>query len=190
MLTRKEFIKAHYQEAINATRGTGIFPETLLAMAIVESQDTGPDGINYPGLGATAKLANNYFGIKYSKAWKGKVIELATPKDKDKISKFRKYDSFEDSVKDYVKFLQENSRYTKSGVFKASDYVEQIIAIAKAGYAENPKYAAVITNVADGVKNLMKGYVEPAIKESPKILPLLVVGLILAGFFIVKKMQA
>ena len=189
MLTRKEWIQANYQGALNATRGTGIFPETLLAMAIVESQDTAGDGINYPGLSATARLANNYFGIKNSAAWKGRTIVLDTPNDRDKKSTFRVYDSFEDSVKDYVKFLQENSRYTKAGVFKATDYVEQILAVAKAGYAESPTYAAVITNVADGVKKLMKDYIEPITKNN-QIIPLLIIGFILSSYFIIKKMQA
>jgi len=188
MLNRQEFIKANYQGAINATRGTGIFPETLMAMAIVESQGKGPDGNYYPGQGATARLANNYFGIKNSSAWKGRTIVLDTPNDRDKKSTFRAYDSFEDSVKDFVKFLQENSRYTTAGVFKAANYVEQIIAIARAGYAESPTYATVITSVANSVKKLMENYVEP-IKKNNQILPLLIVGFILSSYFIIKKLQ-
>ena len=44
MLNREEFIKANYQAALNATKGTGIYPETLLAMAVVESQGKAQDG--------------------------------------------------------------------------------------------------------------------------------------------------
>jgi len=189
MLNREEFIKANYQAALNATKGTGIYPETLLAMAVVESQGKAQDGNWYPGLGLTAKKANNYFGIKNSSTWKGQTIQLPTPGDADKISTFRVYASFEDSLKDFIRFLQVNPRYTTAGVFRAGDYVTQIVAIAKAGYSESPTYKTIITQVANKVKNLMADYIEP-IKNNNKILPLLVTGLILTGYFIVKKMQA
>jgi hypothetical protein len=63
------------------------------------------------------------------------------------------------------------------------------VAIAKAGYSESPSYKTIITQVANKVKNLMADYIEP-IKNNGKILPLLVTGLIITGYFIVKKMQA
>lgn len=189
MLNREDFIKLNYQAALNATAGTGIFPETLLAMAVVESQGKAHDGNWYPGLGLVARKANNYFGIKTSPTWKGKTVALPTPGDADKISTFRVYDSFEDSLKDFIKFLQINPRYTKAGVFKASDYVTQIVSIAKAGYSESPAYKTVITSVANKISKLMENYIEP-IKNNSKILPLLVTGLIITGYFIVKKMQA
>jgi flagellum-specific peptidoglycan hydrolase FlgJ len=189
MLNREDFIKLNYQAALNATAGTGIFPETLLAMAVVESQGKAQDGNWYPGLGLVARKANNFFGIKTSPTWKGKTVALPTPGDADKISTFRVYDSFEDSLKDFIKFLQINPRYTKAGVFKASDYVTQIVSIAKAGYSESPAYKTVITSVANKIADLMKNYIEP-IKNNSKILPLLVTGLIITGYLIVKKMQA
>lgn len=188
MLTREEFIKAYYQDAINVTKGTGIFPETLLAIAIVESQGKAADGKYYPGLGLTAKKANNFFGIKYSTAWKGPIIELPTPGDRDKISKFRVYANFAESMKDFVKFLQENSRYTNKGAFRANDYIEQIAAIAAAGYAESPTYKTVITSVANSISKLMKDYIEP-IKKNAQIIPLLVAALIITGYLISKKLQ-
>jgi flagellum-specific peptidoglycan hydrolase FlgJ len=188
MLTREQFIKANYQQALDATKGSKIFPETLLAMAIVESQGRGQDGNWYPGLGLVAREANNYFGIKASAAWKGKTIPLPTPGDADKVSLFRVYNSFEDSLKDFVNFLKSNPRYTRAGVFQSPDYPTQIINIARAGYAENPNYSTLITSVANKVKKLMADYIEP-IKSNGKILPLLVTGLIITGYFIVKKMQ-
>ena len=188
MLTRDEFIKANYQKALNVTKGTGIFPETLLAMAVVESQGKGSDGNWYPGLGLVAREASNYFGIKASAAWTGKTIALPTPGDADKTSLFRMYNSFEDSLKDFVNFLKVNPRYTRAGVFSSPDYPTQIVNIARAGYAENPNYSSLITSVANKVKKLMADYIEP-IKNNGKILPLLVAGLIITGYFIVKKMQ-
>ena len=54
---------------------------------------------------------------------------------------FRKYKSFSESVADHAKFLSDNPRYTKYGVFTAKTYAEQAKAIQRAGYATDPKYA-------------------------------------------------
>jgi hypothetical protein len=63
LLTRENWVKKYWLDAVAATAGTKIFPETMLAMAVVESQGKGPDGNYYPGLGLTARKANNYFGF-------------------------------------------------------------------------------------------------------------------------------
>lgn len=189
LLTREEWIKANWPAAVAATQGTGIFPETMMAMAVVESQ--GKVGGNwYPGQGLVAKRANNYFGIKASSAWKGATVALPTPGDADKISTFRVYPNFQASVADFIKFLQVNPRYKNAGVFKANSYVEQIVAIARAGYAENPNYSAVITSVANKVKDYVKNIVLPATQDAKKFLPILIAGLIIAGLFISKKLQS
>jgi len=154
MYTRSEFVSKFGSMAAQVTAGTGIFPQTLLAMAIVESSRN-VDGKSLVGAGATAKLANNYFGIKSSAAWKGATINLNTPNDATKVSTFRKYASVKDSFADYVRFLKQNKRYNDAGVFDAENYAEQIIRIAKAGYAESPNYAAIVSNVADRVNSLM-----------------------------------
>lgn len=154
MYTRSEFVSKFGSMAAQVTAGTGIFPQTLLAMAIVESSGL-IKGKSYVGVGLTAKLANNYFGIKASPAWKGATINLNTPNDATKVSTFRKYASVKDSFADYVRFLKQNKRYNNAGVFDAENYAEQIIRIAKAGYAESPNYAAIVSNVADRVNGLM-----------------------------------
>jgi flagellar protein FlgJ len=160
MYTREEFTKKFYPTALKVTKGSGIFPETLLAMAIVESSGI-VKGKSLVGAGATARLANNYFGIKANSAWKGQTIRLNTPKDPTPTSLFRKYDTIKDSFKDYVSFLTKNQRYKTAGVLESSDYAEQIINIARAGYAGNTDYASLVTQVANKVskaidKNLLR----------------------------------
>ncbi len=147
------------------------------------------NGTWYPGQGLVAKRANNYFGIKTSSAWKGATVALPTPGDADKISTFRVYPNFEASVADFVKFLQVNPRYRNAGVFDAQDYVSQIVSIAKAGYAENPNYADVISSVANKVKTLVKDIIVPIQDTGRKFLPVLVAALIITAFFIAKKSQ-
>lgn len=188
LLTREQWIKTNWPAAVRATTGTGIFPETLMAMAVVESQGK-VNGTYYPGQGLVAKRANNYFGIKTSAAWKGATVALPTPGDADKISTFRVYPNFESSVADFVKFLQVNPRYKNAGVFTAQDYVSQIVSIAKAGYAENPNYADVISSVANKVKTLVKDIIVPIQDTGRKFLPVLVAALIITAFFIAKKSQ-
>jgi mannosyl-glycoprotein endo-beta-N-acetylglucosaminidase/stage II sporulation protein P len=133
---RKLFVEEYGALAKQVTAGTGIFPETLLAMAIIES--SGRVGNSYlPGKSVLTIKANNFFGIKADGTWKGKILEIRTKEyTKERgfyyeVAKFRKYDTAADGFKDYVNFLQKNKRYLKAGVFTAPDYVTQISRIAK-----------------------------------------------------------
>lgn len=186
MLTRQQWTKQMYPFAKKVTDGTGIFPETLLAIAIVESQGR-LKGIWYPGASPLARLANNFFGIKRGSGWTGETIRLATPNDADKVSTFRKYPSFEASAKDFVNFLQVNQRYRKAGVFDADSYQEQIISIARAGYAEGTSYADIITKVANSVNKTIKNIGTLLNNTNKSILPLIAIGAI---FFLTLQNQS
>jgi len=188
LLTRKDWIRKYYPIAARVTAGTGIFPETMLAMAVVESQGKGSDGNYYPGLGLVARAANNYFGIKDSASWKGATIDLPTPGDADKISTFRKYNNIGESIADFINFLKVNPRYTKAGVFSAANYPEQIIAIAKAGYAENPNYGNLITSVANKVREYTADLKDTIDRNSGTLLPILIAGFLIGVFFLHKKL--
>jgi flagellum-specific peptidoglycan hydrolase FlgJ len=188
LLNRKDWIRKYYPIAAKVTAGTGIFPETMLAMAVVESQGKGTDGNWYPGLGLVARTANNYFGIKASSGWKGATIDLPTPGDADKISTFRKYNNVGESIADFINFLKVNPRYTKAGVFSAANYPEQIIAIARAGYAENPNYSSLITSVANKVKEYTADLRDTIERNSGTLLPILIAGFLIGAFFLHKKL--
>ena len=188
LLSRKDWTQKNAPFAIQAAKGSGIYPETLLAMAIVESQGK-VNGTYYPGAGLVARKANNYFGIKEGVNWQGDTIELPTPGDQDKISTFRVYSSFQDSAKDYISFLKKNNRYTKAGVFIAPNYQEQIIAIARAGYAEAPNYAQIITSVANSVKKNIASIIEP-IKNNSKTVGLIVAVTIITMYYLKNKLNA
>jgi flagellum-specific peptidoglycan hydrolase FlgJ len=155
-LTRNEFINKYLPTVLNATKNTGIFPETVFTIAIIESQSKDASNNWYPGLSILAQQANNYFGIKADSSWKGKTITLNTPGDKNKISKFRSYNNFNESVKDFIKFLQSNPRYTNAGVFNALNHVEQLVSIAKAGYAESPNYQNLLIQVSKKINEVIK----------------------------------
>lgn len=152
MATRAEFIQKYSPLVKALSEKTGIFPETVFAQAIIESSDSKG---NF-GKGYNVTAGNNYFGIRPSKGWTGDVITNPHVTSESKL--FRGYDSAEDSIADYFKFLLGNKRYKAAGVFTAADYKEQAKALQKAGYAGNSTtYAALIGKVGDVVKKVMSG---------------------------------
>lgn len=158
-LNRESFIKKYGQAARDATAGTRLFPEVLLAQAIVESSGK-VGGVWYPGESQLSRLANNYFGIKADKAWKGKRYLIETREFKNgawvtEYAAFRQYDSVLDSFRDWVAFLQNNPRYAKAGVFAASTPELQVAALHRAGYATDPNYTSVVSSVIRTVRQFM-----------------------------------
>lgn len=146
-MTNAEFVKQHYGQALVASKGSGIFIETLLGQSILETSS---------GKSLLSRKYNNYFGIKADKSWKGRSVNMKTGevfngKSVTINSNFRVYDSFLDSAKDYIKFLKENPRYTKAGVFKAKNYKEQIQAIKNAGYATGTNYVDAVVKIVGGI---------------------------------------
>ncbi len=123
-----EFIKTIEEQAKKSYKEYGIFPSIIIAQAIIESGW---------GNSQLTKDSNNLFGIKADDSWKGRTIEVITTENyNDKITaSFRKYKSVQDSIKDHAKFLKENKRYEKNGVFEAKNYKEQAQALENAGYS-------------------------------------------------------
>lgn len=138
---RLDFINKHKQEVIDATIDSGIFPSVKMAQMIIESADR--NGV--AGNGITARMAKNFFGIKANSGWKGKKMAFNTPKDGQPVSYFRVYETVQDSILDHTKFLKVNPRY--AAVFKAQTPFAQLVAIQKAGYAENKNYAAALNQI-------------------------------------------
>jgi len=92
----------------------------------------------------------NLFGIKASGDWRGKVTEITTTEFENGESKkvkarFRVYDSYLESLSDYVNLLTRNPRYT--AVANASSAEQGAHALQKAGYATDPDYAKKLTGM-------------------------------------------
>ena len=154
-MTNAEFVKKHIGQALVASKGSGIFIETLLGQSILETSS---------GKSVLSSKYNNYFGIKADKSWKGRSVNMKTGevfngKSVTINSDFRVYDSFLDSARDYIKFLKENPRYTKAGVFKAKDYKEQIQAIKKAGYATVTNYVSAVVKIVGGITDDIANFI-------------------------------
>ena len=183
--SRENFVKKYADFVNEITQNTGIFAGTLFAQAILESSGKYKTGGQWlVGGSKLSQEANNFFGIKAEKNYKGKRYNIATGENKPSgeyyiiNDDFRRYDSVEDSIKDYVKFLKENPRYEKAGVFKAKTVKEQADALKKAGYATAPNYAEMVESVYKSIKGFISENLG-TIKKSGTGLALLV-GLFIA----------
>lgn len=123
-----KFIEEIKDEAIKNYKEYKILPSITIAQAILESSWGESD---------LAQIYNNLFGIKADSSWKGEYVTLETFEFYDtKIEdKFRVYSNKNQSIKDHAKFLVDNQRYKKYGVFEANTYIEQAYALQNAGYS-------------------------------------------------------
>ena len=106
----------------------------------------------------------NLFGIKAGSSWTGKVAEVTTTEyvngvAQKKVAKFRAYDSFEDSFKDYARLISDSPRYAK-----AREQTQSVTAFAtglqKAGYATDPEYAAKLSRAINTTLHLRRAQVQ------------------------------
>ena len=142
-MTREEYIDRYKDEAISATRGTGLFPSVLMTQGIVESNN---------GNSLLASKYNNHFGIKADSSWKGEKVNMQTREVFSGNSVvigdyFRVYKTAEEGFRDRTNFLLSNPRYRAAGVFNAKTPEEQIEALKRAGYATDPAYVSILTSV-------------------------------------------
>ena len=147
-----DFIKRYAKDVIKSVKGTGIFPSIKMAQMIIESSGKDEKGVFGIGKGLAVRKANNYFGIKANKGWKGKAVQLSTPKDGKPVSLFRVYPSALDSLKDHSTFLLQNSRYKTNGVFTAKNPQQQAAALDKAKYSESPTYGKALLGLIKAYK--------------------------------------
>ena len=96
-------------------------------------------GILESGMGDSrlATQANNHFGIKCHKEWRGKRIYHD---DDEKGECFRVYKDPRKSYRDHSLFLTSRSRYDFLFDIKKNDYKAWAKGLKKAGYATDPKY--------------------------------------------------
>ena len=132
--------------AEEASRETGIPAKFMLGQAALES-GWGKHEIK----AADGTASHNLFGIKAGAGWKGKVVEAATTEyvngvPQTKMEKFRAYDSYADSFRDYAKLLSTNPRY-ESVLANSRDASSFAQGLQRAGYATDPNYAAKLTRI-------------------------------------------
>ncbi len=139
----QEKVMGHAQAAEQAT---GIPAKFMVGQAALES-GWGKREIK----NADGSASNNLFGIKAGPGWKGKVATATTTEyvngvPQTRVEKFRAYDSYADSFKDYAKFITNNPRYEKV-LANAKDAAGFAQGLQKAGYATDPLYAAKLSRI-------------------------------------------
>lgn len=122
-------------------RDTGIPASFTLAQAALESSWGG------------RVLGNNLFGIKADKAWKGKTVDVPTHevikgRRVALVDKFRAYDTWAECLADRARFLKANPRY--AACFRETTGEGWARAVAAAGYATDPDYAAKLIAIMRG----------------------------------------
>ncbi len=136
-------LQAHAEEA---SRSTGIPAKFMLGQAALESGWGKREILNPDG-----STSYNLFGIKAGPGWKGKTVDAVTTEYVDgvaqrRVEKFRAYDSYADSFRDYANLLRSNPRY-QSVLANATDVSGFAQGLQRAGYATDPNYAAKLTRI-------------------------------------------
>ncbi len=150
-----DFVAQHTAAAQAVARDTGIPAAFMLGQAGHES-GWGRGEIRH----ADGAPAHNLFGIKATGGWTGKVAEITTTEYIDgeprKVTaKFRAYDSYEESFRDYARLIGNSPRY--EGVMEQLHSVQGFTTgLQRAGYATDPAYAAKLSRAINTTLNLQR----------------------------------
>ena len=142
--TPSSFVEQHSEIAARVERASGIPASFMIGQAGHESA-WGKHEINMPD----GSPSFNLFGIKANSGWNGKVAEVTTTEfaggvAKKTSAKFRAYDSYEASFRDYAQMISQSPRYAQARqqTDSAQAYASSL---QRAGYATDPDYAAKLS---------------------------------------------
>ena len=150
-----DFVARHTQAAEMVARESGIPASYMIGQAGHET-GWGKSEIRH----ADGAPSFNLFGIKATGNWKGKVAEVVTTEYVDgvprkMVAKFRAYDSYADSFRDYAKLVGNSPRYEK-----AMDQIGSVHGFAsglqRGGYATDPQYAAKLSRAINTTLQLQR----------------------------------
>lgn len=167
-MKQAEFVLLYYPHAYAAQQRTGISAIAILAQAALESawgkaapgnmffgvKDT--DGVNGNEQLLTTTEYSRRADLKFPQVISVTPVERNRQKWFKYIVKdyFRKYESAEECFVDHCNFFFRNRRYAKALLVKQDAY-KFIAAIAEAGYATDPAYAANLSAVAKKIEALL-----------------------------------
>jgi flagellar protein FlgJ len=149
------FVQRHGSVANKIEKASGIPAGFMLGQA---GHETGWGKFEIKHKNGTPSF--NLFGIKAGASWNGKVAEVTTTEyvngvAQKRIAKFRAYDSYEASFKDYARMISESPRYArvKANTGSAKEYA---MGLQKAGYATDPEYAAKLSRAINTTLQLRR----------------------------------
>ena len=140
------FVRQLLPAAREVASRIGLSPVALLAQAALETgwgRKMMKDGAGNNG--------NNLFGIKAGRRWQGNTtqadsLEYEQGRPVMRNSSFRSYNSFVQSMEDYVNLIGNDARYSKAKSV-AHDPDAYFEALQQAGYATDPQYADKLKRV-------------------------------------------
>jgi flagellar protein FlgJ len=102
----------------------------------------------------------NLFGIKAGASWNGQVATVTTTEyvngqPQKTVAKFRAYDSYEASFRDYARLINESPRYAQARQ-QTGSAVAYASGLQKAGYATDPAYAAKLSQAINSTLRLQR----------------------------------
>lgn len=149
------FVSQHGDAAERVAQATGIPASFMIGQAGHEtgwgrSEIRNADGSN----------AFNLFGIKAGAGWTGKTAEITTTEYVDgeprkTTAKFRAYDSYEASFRDYARLIGESPRYAqaRASTGSAAAYATEL---QRAGYATDPAYASKLSRAINSTLQIQR----------------------------------
>lgn len=141
----EQFVDTLWPYAQRAAERLGVDAEVILSQAALET------GWGKYILSDQQGSSFNLFNIKADTRWPGDFVAKNALEYRDgrpihEQSRFRAYDSYQDSFNDYVRFLQTQPRY-QNALQQVGDADAFVEALHKAGYATDPQYADKIKRI-------------------------------------------
>jgi len=149
------FVNQHAQAAEAVSRESGIPASFMIGQAGHET-GWGKSEIRH----RDGSPSFNLFGIKATGNWKGKVAEIVTTEyvngtPQKTVAKFRAYDSYADSFRDYARLIGNSPRYDQ--VMEQVGSVQGFAtSLQKAGYATDPQYAIKLSRAINMTLGLQR----------------------------------
>ncbi len=153
--SQADFVQRHTQAAQRVEQASGIPSAFMLGQA---GHETGWGRSEITMADGTPSF--NLFGIKATGGWNGKVAEITTTEyvngaAQKVVAKFRAYDSYEDSMRDYARMITQSPRYAQVSQQTASAHA-YATGLQKAGYATDPEYASKLSRAINSTLQLQR----------------------------------
>ena len=138
------FVQRHQQAAEQVARSSGIPASFMLGQA---GHETGWGRAEI--MKSDGTRSHNLFGIKADPNWKGPVAEVTTTEFIDGqprklVARFRAYETYEASFRDYARLINESPRYAKARQSTGSVHT-YAAHLQQAGYATDPAYGSKLS---------------------------------------------
>lgn len=150
----REFVKRFRPLAEAAARRLGVTADAVIAHAALE---TGW-GRHAPQR-AEGVASFNFFGVKATGGWSGpevaaRTVEFERGEPRQRVERFRAYESAEAAIEDYVRLIGGNPRYA-AALGTGGDVASFARALQSGGYATDPHYARKLAVVAAAVREIL-----------------------------------